>query len=200
MGGFLDWLTGRERVRQEADEASKQAPDRARKPQEHPLAFPGREAAAKEREAPQQAENGPRAAERLMPKHAERLREMHDNPPAPQKPEQEREATRMEYTRTAQPAPSMGGGSGVQWVNSRVQQQPKDWADQLLEDAKAKLAAEPEQERDRGGRKSIWADDMREAERQAGIERGREHEQEQALERELSRPMERERGGRTRWN
>ena len=58
----------------------------------------------------------------------------------------------MEYTRTAQPAPSMGG-AGVRFTNSRVQQPQKDFADELLEQARAELArqAAQEPERDRSG-------------------------------------------------
>ena len=198
----MDWwdaMRGRDRAREEADaERARQA---AREAQERGLDERAGQRPPKQPEAIQRAENERGPAERVWPSHAERFREMHDNPPAPQKPEQEREATRMEHTRTAQPAPSMGG-AGLKFTNSRVQQPQRDFADEVLDQARANLAAEAEAkqqlERDQSSRKSIWADDMREAERQAAMERGRQ--QEQTLERDLSGPMERERGERTRWN
>ena len=158
MADIWNWLTGRERTRQEQD-----AKQEAR---EHPLAYSIRDTQANERKPIQRVENEPRPGERMWPQHAGRQREMHDHPPEPKPaPEQECEATRMEYTRTAQPAPSMGG-SGIVFTNSRVQQQEpkKDWSEKLLEEAREQLAKEPD------------------------------------IEQELSRPMEREQGSRTRWN
>ncbi len=174
----LDWLLVRDR-----HEGDEQARNRAREAQEHPLAFSGREAPAKEREAPQRAENEPRPGERMMPHHADRLRDAHDHPPEPKPVEIEREATRLELTRTAQPAPSMGG-AGVTFTNSRVQQPARrDFVDELLAQAREQIAA----------------DEARELERQRSMT-PQELEQEQAIERDLSRSRENERGGRTRWN
>ena len=93
-----------------------------------------------------------------------------------QKPDQVQEATRLEYTRTPQPAPSIGG-PGVTFVNPRAQQQPAqrytseiaqerqeaenrqqleprhDWSKDLLAEAKRRveqMTPEERLERERG--------------------------------------------------
>ena len=167
--GVMDWweaMRGRERARQEMDEAAKRTRQAQEKAQEAGLERSARDAAPKQPEAIQRAENEPRPGERAWPDHAERLRAMHDNPPTTQKPEQEREASRMEYTRTAQPAPSMGG-TGVKFTNSRVKQPARDFADEVLEQAREILAAEdaamtPEQRMDRDQRQAQDREQARE--------------------------------------
>lgn len=138
----MDWweaMRGRDRAREEADaERARQA---TREAQERGLDERARQVPPKQPEAIQRAENEPRPAERAWPSHAEQMRHAHDHPPEPKQPEQESEATRMEYTRTAQAAPSMGG-AGVRFTNSRVQQPAKDFADELLEQAREVIARE----------------------------------------------------------
>lgn len=168
---ILDWILGRnkERARQEAEakaDITRQADREA--DQEH-VRPSGQERASRQPEPANKPERRP--GERMMPHEAERLREAHNRKPEPERvKEQEQEATRMAYTRTAQPPPSLGG-AGKSFVNPRAQQPRRSIADEMLAEARAELAKEeaamtPQQKLDR--------DRQQEVDRSNDTSRGRE--------------------------
>ena len=141
---ILGWILGRdkERARQEAEakvEMTRPVPQEA--DQEH-VRLSGRERVSKPPEPAKEPERRP--GERLMPHEAERMRDAHERKPEPESAKEqahEQEATRMAYTRTEQPPPSLGG-AGTPFVNPRVQQPRQSVADEMLAEARAKLAKE----------------------------------------------------------